>query len=284
MPKPDPHIVFRPRNERVFRLGASLGCGISRRSRREMTGSWGRRDIVDRCYILVYIVAGRGRYEDARGNVLAIGPGTLYQRFPGLRHSSVFEASEDFCECYLILPPQIHDLMLAAGAISPRRPGCDIGVDGEVCGRFERALRRLKECGDAELPVVLAEMHLFAAELLERGGSGGGREADAFVEKARELLARDASGRRSLEAVARSLGMSYSKFRQDFRERCGVSPGEFRQAKRLERAQALLAEAGARIKDVAGALGYPDVYSFSKQFKRHTGFTPGAFARARRVG
>lgn len=281
MPKSSQRIVFRPRNERVYRLGARMGCGFSYRARLETGGQWGRRDIVDRCYILVYIVEGRGRYEDVRGNVFGIGPGMLYQRFPGVRHSNVFETSAGFCECYLILPPQIHELLLATRTISLRNPGRIIGVDREICVRFERIMQRLKTCGDAELPTVLAEMHLFAAELLGRS-NGTEEQGDAFVEKASALLADDLACRLPLEAVAKSLGLGYSKFRQDFRERCGVSPGEFRLGKRMERAQCLLAEEGAQIKNVAQELGYPDVYSFSKQFKRHAGVAPGQFARARR--
>ncbi len=80
------------------------------------------------------------------------------------------------------------------------------------------------------------------------------------------------------------MGIGYSKFRRDFRSQSGTAPGEYRLEKRMERAQRMLAEESARIKNVALELGYPDVYAFSKQFKSHVGLTPGQFMKSRRLG
>lgn len=270
------------RTERVLRMGGLLGCGFSYRTAdaASSTTEWGRRDIRDHCYILVYVLTGRGVYEDEQGNAFEIGAGSVYQRFPSLLHASVFDPRVDFAECYLVLPPQIHALLESAQAISVQRPGFQVGVDAFFYHRFEALFLKLKTCPDRELPGILAEAHLFATELLRAGAE----EPDLFLEKASALLSADFRCERSLEDVGRRVGMSYAKFRQMFREKTGISPGAWRNRKRMEHAQHFLAEDSAQIKVVAERLGYPDVYSFSKQFKQHTGQTPGAFKRARHLG
>jgi YesN/AraC family two-component response regulator len=43
---------------------------------------------------------------------------------------------------------------------------------------------------------------------------------------------------------------------------------------RIERAQHLLLYAGMNVTEVADALGYRDIFFFSRQFKQHTGKSP----------
>ena len=248
-----------------------------------MEGPWGARDVVDRCYILVYIVRGHGRYEDVNGNSVEIRPGVLYQRFPGVRHSNVFQPVSDFFEAYMVLPRQIFELLLESKAVSLKRPCLDIGLRQGVYDRFEGFLSELRGCGESRLHLTLASMHGFAAELLSPDMDLEAM-ADSFGEEACAILGLRLDRRLSMPGVARKMGLGYSKFRQLFLARLGCSPGEYRIRRRLELAQSMLASQGVSIKEAAKAVGYPDVHSFSKQFKGHAGLTPGQFVKVRRTG
>jgi AraC-like DNA-binding protein len=266
----------------AFRQGSALGCGFSCREKAEMKGPWGARNIVDRCYILVWLLQGRGAYRDANGNSCVLGPGSLYQRFPGVRHENVFDGETAFQEAYLVMPPQIGELFLESGAASLRRPCLMLGLRPELFARFDALREELLTQPERRLPLTLAALHGFAAELLELASPE--KAPDKFSEDACALLEERLPEKLSLPSVARKLGVSYSKFRQLFRLRCGLGPGEYRLKRRLELAQRLLASGDAAIKEVAKACGYPDVYSFSKQFKRQAGLSPGQFLKARRRG
>lgn len=80
-----------------------------------------------------------------------------------------------------------------------------------------------------------------------------------------------------MEALAKSLGLSPGRFTQVFREVHGVPPKVFLTRARMERAKRLLEESDASVKQIAEALGYGDLFFFSRHFKRHAGVAPSAW-------
>ena len=82
-----------------------------------------------------------------------------------------------------------------------------------------------------------------------------------------------------MTALSARLGLGYERFRKVFRQRVGMSPGEYRIRRRIDRARALIAQHRLSNTQVAHALGYRDPFTFSKQFKQVVGVSPGAFRR-----
>jgi len=79
--------------------------------------------------------------------------------------------------------------------------------------------------------------------------------------------------------LAADLGLSRNYFCRIFKQQTGLSPQEYLVSYRLERAAALLTEQGLSQKEAAFQVGYPDVYGFSRMFKRKFGVAPGAYVR-----
>lgn len=72
-------------------------------------------------------------------------------------------------------------------------------------------------------------------------------------------------------------GRSLSTFRRECQERFGMSPGEWIQRKRLERAYARL-QAGERPSDIYWELGFVTLAHFSRKFRERYGFPPSQAA------
>lgn len=85
----------------------------------------------------------------------------------------------------------------------------------------------------------------------------------------------------STAQLARRSGCSREHFCRQFRRVFGCGPHAYLIAARLDLARELLATTDLPIKVVAASSGYPDPYSFSKQFRQHTGVTPTQFRAAR---
>jgi AraC-like DNA-binding protein len=79
--------------------------------------------------------------------------------------------------------------------------------------------------------------------------------------------------------LARRTHCSRHHFARVFRAIKGVSPSEFIIGVRVETAKALLLASSHSIGRIAELAGYRDVYFFSRQFRRVTGFSPLAFRR-----
>ncbi|NDI35204.1 helix-turn-helix domain-containing protein [Chengkuizengella sediminis] len=78
----------------------------------------------------------------------------------------------------------------------------------------------------------------------------------------------------SLEELASRAQISPRYFSLKFKELIGKSVREYMIESRIERAEYLLYYTGMNVTEVAGALGYEDIYFFSKQFKKYRGYNP----------
>ncbi len=82
-----------------------------------------------------------------------------------------------------------------------------------------------------------------------------------------------------VDRMAAAAHLSRSQLNRLFRASQGVSPREFVIRKRVEQARLLLVETDMSLQMVADALGYTDVYFFTRQFSRLAGMPPGRYRR-----
>jgi AraC-like DNA-binding protein len=100
----------------------------------------------------------------------------------------------------------------------------------------------------------------------------------ANLRRARDLLDRQYAQPLDVPAMARAALMSPSLFSRRFREAYGETPYGYLQARRLERAMALLRRRdGMSVTDVCMAVGFTSLGSFSSTFARLVGEPPSAY-------
>jgi AraC family transcriptional regulator of arabinose operon len=80
----------------------------------------------------------------------------------------------------------------------------------------------------------------------------------------------------SMDDLASRAQLSSRYFSAKFKEIMGVNARDYEIQGRIERAEFLLHYGGLTVSETADALGYKDVYFFSKQFKKHFGKNPSA--------
>ncbi len=85
---------------------------------------------------------------------------------------------------------------------------------------------------------------------------------------------------RTVSEMARQAGMSPAHFSRRFRSLVGEPPNRWQARIRIDRARELLRHSPLTIGEVADALGYRDIYFFSRQFKRMTGTSPSMYRDA----
>jgi len=83
----------------------------------------------------------------------------------------------------------------------------------------------------------------------------------------------------SVEEYAALANLSPPQFRRIFRRATSMSPNQFLQSLRLQKACALLRRSQATIESISSTVGYSDPSFFSRTFKKAMGMSPGAYRR-----
>ena len=138
-----------------------------------------------------------------------------------------------------------------------------------------RAFRRL------ELGVGAFEKRAVAYILLEQLYNYHHQNAanSSKITPAIEYVSAHCNEKIYMEDVAKLCLLSESQMRRLFREELGMSPIDFKNAKRIENARELLNYSHMTISEVANSLGFENTYSFSSFFKKSEGVSPREYRR-----
>ncbi|MBN8217485.1 MAG: helix-turn-helix transcriptional regulator [Spirochaetes bacterium] len=226
-------------------------------------------------YRLLYLLEGRGAYRS--GDLeREIHPGDLIQRIPGVTHSIRRLARPRWTDFYLILPPSFYEPLVESGLL-PLRGQPALPPDSEVLAKL-RAL--LESFARRENPAECYARVFQTLSLFENRIRTPATEAPLArkMEEARRAL--EAHPELPGPALAAQLGLGYEHFRKVFRRHFGQSPKEYQIRQKIRRAQEILGAAPLPIGEVSEQLGYPDLFTFSKQFRRVTGMTPSRYRKS----
>lgn len=83
-----------------------------------------------------------------------------------------------------------------------------------------------------------------------------------------------------LDTAAKIAGMEKKSFSRFFRTKTGIPFSRWLACYRIERAKRLLQSKNYSVTEVAFAVGYQDLTTFERAFKRLTRMTPSAFKRS----
>jgi AraC-like DNA-binding protein len=93
-------------------------------------------------------------------------------------------------------------------------------------------------------------------------------------QRVRMRLAGDLQELIEIQALAKEAELSVDHLIRGFRQRFGISPGQYRSRERFRQAAHRLRNGNEPIKAVAHAFGFADAYSFTRAFRRHLGVLP----------
>ena len=102
----------------------------------------------------------------------------------------------------------------------------------------------------------------------------------AKIAPAVDYIAQNYHSSLSNDALAALTGLSTVYFRKLFTEIMGVSPISYVHRLRIAKAKEMLKSDYGTLGDVAVALGYANLYDFSRDFKKHTGLSPSRYAKS----
>ncbi len=94
------------------------------------------------------------------------------------------------------------------------------------------------------------------------------------VNRAKNVIDEDISRKININLLAKEATLSEFHFYRSFKNAFGVSPHQYVLNKRLERSIELLKEGNYMLTEIAYRVGFNDIYSFSKSFKKRFNTCP----------
>ncbi|MHA7967443.1 AraC family transcriptional regulator [Paenibacillus sp. CAU 1782] len=142
----------------------------------------------------------------------------------------------------------------------------------EMCQSMDRLWRQgapldRLQAQSAFLPFVYEVLRQIRTATLEKGKPNIVSETIRYInEHYKQAI--------TAEELAGLQNCSASYLSRLFKNQIGISPIDYVIHVRVFKARQLLLDSEARIQEIAGSVGYGDVYYFSRLFKKHTGLSP----------
>lgn len=236
-------------------------------------------------WLLVVTLGGEG-YVRAAGTVTVLGPGDMLlirpntaQEYGHLRDDgswvnvwSHFRPRPDWMD-WLRWPELAPGIMRLAA--------------GDALGAIEPELRRMVEIANGALRLRLSaamnslERVLILADAINPLQVVARR--DTRILRAVDLIGEQLAEPIEIGALARTVGLSRSRFTVLFTAELGLPPQDYIEAERLARAAQMLRSSSWRVSQIALQCGFADPYYFATRFRRRYGTSPSDFRRQART-
>jgi len=225
-------------------------------------------------YALVYVIRGTGEYVLSDGTRFPLKPGSVFQRHPGVSHSTYLDPESNWAEGFLDFGRGLYESLVECGVLRKNDFVYQLGPDKNIESEFYYMLTRLELCSARELPFLMTDSVSFLSKIIQRCTAVTESETDQLIEQITVELAQDLGKRIDLRDYSKEKGLGYENFRKLFRQKIGVSPGQYIIRRRLDAACQMLLLLDKTIGEIGLDLGYKSQYEFSAQFKKFIGTSP----------
>lgn len=232
-------------------------------------------------YQLVYITRGSGFFESASCSRTKIEAGMMFMLFPGEWHQFAPNPSTGWDDHWVGFNGPFMDSKIADGFFTFRNCVFRTGVDERIINTYHEIFDLIadEKKGYQQIAASLTMSLLGRVYYEDINHSFGDTYIMRIINQAKVIMKEDMSGDKDLEEIARILNISYSLFRREFKNKCGISPGQYRLDLKLSKAKELLYSTNMSIAEISSKLHFECLGQFSTFFKKKTGMSPLEFRK-----
>ncbi len=254
--------------------GNWIGCGSINKSGTEMD----HHDIYFPFYSLVYVVQGQGTYIDEHQKSHLLKSGSLFQRRPERKHSTITNPACPWKEYYIDFNKEFYEHLFAIGLIEKDIAVYQVTSDRSISADFENLIEQLNQSIASRLPdIVLNFLSVFRNLINQSNISKSNEDLNDMIERSCIEFNRFFDKRIDLKEYCNTNGWGYESFRKAFKNKIGISPGKYIIRRRMDQACRILRSTNLRISEISEILGYKSQYEFSNQFKAQFDVFPKHF-------
>ncbi|MBP3510944.1 MAG: AraC family transcriptional regulator [Prevotella sp.] len=228
-------------------------------------------------YQLLYIVEGSGVFSSTHVKNAELNEGDMFLLFPGEWHTYHPRTDIGWKSYWIGFKGRNMDDRVTAGFLSPEKPIYHVGYSAEIIRLYKSAYDTASKEPAFSQQILAGIVNNLIGMMysLERNIelSRSHKRID-MVNRARLRIRESLESSLSIQQIADEMGMSYSNFRKLFKEYTGISPANYQQSLKLQRAKELLTTTNMSIKEIAYRLSFDSPDYFSAKFRIKTGRKP----------
>ncbi|THF73347.1 helix-turn-helix domain-containing protein [Cohnella fermenti] len=232
---------------------------------------WQKREKPLQNFDLFYVWSGEGEVI-LNDEPFAVGKGSCFLFRPGDHTSATHNPQKPLVLTYIHF-----DVTEPVGHIPAPYRQMEDPIEFEyLLSRYIRLFLVETFAAKEEAQLLLKQMmiHLLRDDLSEPVERKASNQLTETIHEIANYIRQHPGVQHRVDDLAARAGLSSRYFSIKFKELIGASVQTYMIRTRIERAQHLLLHAGMNVTEVADALGYRDIFFFSRQFKQYTGKSP----------
>ena len=215
----------------------------------------------------------RGDYETRTRNLIGrCGMSALLFHPAGTTHDDHFREMSG--SCLMVSLPEVVLESVGVTRLASRSTAFDDAEVGFPGARMMRELRRPDRFSPLTLEALALEMVSRAARWQTRASG-----SPSWLQRAREYIHDHATDPARVTDVAEAAQVHPVYLARVFRDRLGLSPGEYLRRVRVRRAMEMMAKGDRGLAAIASGSGFCDQSELTHAFRRETGTTPSRYRR-----
>lgn len=239
--------------------------------------SWDKGRILQE-FQFVLITDGEGIYETKETGRKKISDGDGILLFPGVWHRYKPKRKTGWTERWVGFSGALTKEFLSNGFLTPNQPIISKCKRTNILDYFDSLFNLFNQEPFGYQRLASGICLQLMAELYNiQQISDNGDSINSMISRTKRIMYKQIDKTINLKEIANEFGVSYSKFRADFKKQTGTSPLQYFLLLKIEKSKDLLLQTNETQKEIAYSLGFESDYYFNRLFKQKAGMTPREF-------
>lgn len=227
-------------------------------------------------YHFVMITEGEGVFESKSAGKQKINEGDAFLLFPGEWHRYKPLEATGWTEHWVGFSGEIAELMMKEYFFKKENPIAS-NFNNQLTTKLFKTLHQLIKEEPFGFQRTASGICIQLMAEFCNTQNGLGLKHESPISRAKHIMNGKIDENIDFEILAKNLGISYSKFRSDFKRQTGLPPLQYFLLLKIEKAKGLLLNTKLNSKQIACDLGFESDFYFCRLFKKKTGRSPKQF-------
>lgn len=231
---------------------------------------------------ILYIIKGSGWFVSAHQPKTELHAGDSVILYPHEWHNYAPDPETGWSEAWIGFTGKFAGMLVDKFFPDRSQPIHHVGVSQTLCAAYEKAC----EVAEAQMPAYQQQLAGYIGLILSTIYARS--QQLPFIDNpdtvsinfAIKRMRQNLQHNLRMEDIAAEAGMSYSKFRKQFKSHTGFPPAQYFLRLKMERAKDYLLSTTLSCKEISFRLGFDSASYFNKMFRIYQGQTPVEYRTA----